>query len=290
MTYRFVVKHLQGDEDATWIRIPKIGRVKLGKSAGRSYVKVANGQESVRLQIHEGLAEDSGKMVVRIAPAVCLQLGLKEMDVVEIAAAAEKRSEVCILAIDCSLSMGDNRKIDRVMDAVRDFLDEKTKIKEDGDIVGCIGFAADAWFIFQPSRDYASKLGHLEKPSLRAGTNLVSPLEMACVFIQGGKAGAGKVAKADKSADRPALKHVILLADGNSEKNPADVALICKQAGIVVDAVGVIDPANAKHQLANLETIAHITGGKYVDIDQADLAKLRGLFRRAAKDKTLTGA
>ncbi len=283
MAYRFTVKGLPANDDASWARIPLVGRKKLGHKQGDK-ITLSNSKMSVSLTLHQGLKEDANKMVVRVAPSVCQKLGISEGDVVEIGGKSKSKSEICILAIDCSISMGDNGKIDKVKSALSDFLDEKTKIKAEGDLVGCIGFANDAWTIFDPSTDYSAKGKQFGKMDLQDGTNLVKPLKMAQTMIVGGK---GK--KAPKYDMKAFAKHVILLADGNSEENPTAAAESCKQLGIVVDTVGVIDKANSQHQLENLKSIAKITGGRYVDIDQVDLAKMRRIFRNAAKDKTLAG-
>ncbi|MCC5846802.1 MAG: VWA domain-containing protein [Verrucomicrobia bacterium] len=283
MDYRFTVKALPADDNASWARIPLVGRKKLGRKQGDK-ITLSNSKVSVSLTLHQGLKEDANKMVVRIAPSVFRKLGVSEGDVVEIGGKSKGKSEICILAIDCSISMGDNGKIDKVKNAMSLFLDEKTKIKEDCDLVGCIGFAKEAWPIFEPSTSYAVIGKQLTKLDLQWGTNLVKPLELAQAMIVGGK---GK--KAPKYDKKAFLKHVILLADGNSEEDPTAAAGKCKELGIVVDTVGIIDKANAGHQLDNLKSIAKITGGRYVDIDQVDLAKLRRVFRDAAKDKTLAG-
>jgi Mg-chelatase subunit ChlD len=281
MKYRFRIKALPPDDQKAWIRIPKIGRAKLGKKQGDT-LSIDGDKFAIKLTVHQGLKEDANNMVVRMAPSVIHQLGYVEGDIIELGKSSSRKTEICILAIDCSLSMGDNGKINKVISAVGDFLDEKTKIRKDGDLVGCIGFAGEAWVIFNPSTAYKTKLGGLNMPELKLGTDLIKPLDLARSIIAGGKKAKEKLK--NKSSVH---KHVILLADGNSEHNPSEAAQRCKAAGIVVDTVGVIDKANSQHQLGNLEAIARITGGRYVGIDQADLHRLRGLFQEAAKDKSM---
>ncbi|MFC1453373.1 VWA domain-containing protein [Verrucomicrobiota bacterium] len=282
MAYRFTVKGLPAEDDASWARIPLVGRKKLKRRQGEQ-ISISNEKLSVSLKVHQGLKEDANKMVLRIAPSVCRKLGISEGDVVDIEGKPLRESEICVLAIDCSISMGDSGKIDKVKDALHAFMDEKVKIKQDSDLVGCIGFAQDAWCIFEPTTEYRGNAKLIDSMGLKWGTDLVAPLSLARAVILGGK--GRKAPKYDSKAFR---KHVILLADGNAERNPSEAARNCKTAGIVVDTVGVIDKANAQHQLGNLKSIARITGGRYVDIDQADLGKLRAMFRQAAKDKALT--
>lgn len=197
MGCRFTIRYLPPEDSASWIRIPKVGRKRLGKRQGAK-LSIGNDKISVSLVVHQGIAEDGNKMVARIAPSVCRTIGVKEGDVIEIEGEAKRKSEICVLAIDCSISMGDSGKIGKVQDAVRAFLDEKTKIRKDGDLVGCVGFAKDAWPIFAPSTAYRSKSEKVKNMDLKWGTDLVKPLELAQTMIIGGK--GKKLPKYDKGA------------------------------------------------------------------------------------------
>jgi len=283
MAYRFTVRPLPSEDDPSWVRIPRVGRVKLGKRQG-SKLDVGTAKLAVSLEVHQGLKGDANKMLIRIAPSVMQKLGLREGDVIPIESGRKRAAEICVLAIDCSISMGDNGKIDKVKAALDAFLDEKVKIKDDGDMVGFVGFADDAWIVSRPSKAYRSKKGAFDASNLKWGTNLVAPLDLIRKMM-----GAGKK-KGEKTVDKKGLrKHAIVIGDGNSEEDPREAAQRCKRSGIIVDTVGLVDAYNKAHQLTNLKAIADETGGIYVPIAQADLAKLVTRLTKAAKDKTMGG-
>jgi Mg-chelatase subunit ChlD len=283
MATRFTVRYLPDEENEDWIRIPKTGRIRIGRKQGE-VIRIKTNKSSLKFKVHQGLTNDANKLVVRMAPAAMQMLGFKEGDTVEIEKKPKRPSEICIIALDCSLSMRDNGKIDKVKTALSSFLDEKKKIKEDNDMVGFVGFADDAWIISAPAADYELKGKKIGSSILKWGTNLVKPLQICRTMISGDKK---KSLKATNTKD--IRKHVIIIADGNSSEDPKHEAQKCSQSGIVIDAIGLIDPSNRDHQLQNLQTISSLTGGTYLPIDQADLATLIQRLSTAAKDKTLSG-
>jgi len=282
MATRFTVRYLPDGENEGWIRIPKTGRIRIGRKQGE-IIRIRIKKFSHKFKVHQGLKNDANKLIVRMASAEMQKLGLKEGDTIEIEKKSKRPSEICIIAIDCSISMRDNSKIDKVKTALSSFLNEKKKIKEDNDMVGFVGFADDAWKISAPATDYALKGKKIGSSNLKWGTNLVKPLQICRTMIGGVKK---KSLKASKSKDL--RKHVIIIADGNSSEDPKHEAKRCKQSGIIIDAIGLIDPSNREHQLHNLQTIANLTGGTYLPIDQADLATLVKRLSTAAKDKSLS--
>ena len=281
MAFRFTVRPLPDDDNPAWVRIPKTGRVKLKKKQGAA-LKIKHEKTTVSLKVHQGMREDANKMLVRIAPSAMQKLGVKEGDIIEISGQRDRASEICLIAIDCSISMGDNGKIDKVKNALDGFLDAKDKIKEDNDLVGFVGFAESAWLISEPSKGYRTAKKSFTAIKLKYGTNLAEPLKLCRNMILG-KKGSKKVLP-DKKDFR---KHIILIGDGNSSVDPTTEAELCAKNGITVDTIGLIDPGNKAHQLTNLRNIAKIANGKYIPIDQANLNELLRRLSRAAKEKKL---
>lgn len=282
MTYRFTVRELPKDDEAGWVRISKVGRLKLGSRQGEK-VDVRAGEKSVKgLVVHQGLTEDSGGMIARLAPSVVGRLGIQYGDVVEIDAGGldpkhnikKGGPEICVLALDCSESMR-GTKFQQARNAAVGFLDEKTRMV-DGDLVGCVGFDGEAYDIFAPTSDYATARKGLDKLELHLGTDIGKALDLARRLI----------VAADQRTDKKAKtagwqRHIILLADGNGNPNsPPVAAAACKDAHIVVDVVGIVD---GKLQEGLLRQIAETTGGRYRLVDAKNLADLARLYRRFSR-------
>lgn len=280
MKFRFAVKELPKEENAKWIRISKVGRLKLRKKQGEK-INIRRNKFSYDLEIHQGLKKDSRNMVVRLSPTVIQKLGLSAGDIIEIEGRGKEytkkgKPEICILTLDCSESMR-GTKFQRTKAAAAEFLRVKSKLY-DGDIVGCVGFDENAYVIFNPTEDYKKATGQLEKLDLHLGTDIGNALDIAREMILGPK---GK-----KKIKKPGFaRHIVLLADGRGHPHhPITAAQTCKEANIVIDVIGLVD---SKEEENFLRRIAEITGGKYQSIDSKSLHKLARLFRDISEKKQL---
>lgn len=280
MKYRFSINELPQGESDKWIRISKVGRLKLRKKQGEK-INIRSNKYSFNLEIHQGLKGDSSNMVVRLAPTVIRKLGLSTGDVIEIEGKVKKdikkgKAEICILTLDCSESM-QGTKFQRTKAAAAEFLKVKSKLY-DGDLVGCVGFDENAFAIFKPTEDYRKAIGQLEKLDLHLGTDIGNALDLAREMILGPK-GIKKMKKSDFA------RHIVLLADGRGNPHhPITAAQACKEANIVIDVIGLVD---SKVEENFLRRIADITGGRYQSIDSKSLHKLSRLFRDISEKKSL---
>jgi Mg-chelatase subunit ChlD len=302
MSVRFRVRELPAEDDAGWIRVSKAGRERLGKKAGEK-VLVSVGKHSVDgLIIHEGLRDDSGKLIVRLSQSVLQRLRVSYGDTVEIepsggvsdskkkGTGAIKKGvpEICVLALDCSESMRGS-KFEQARKAAEGFLDAKTRMS-DGDRVGCVGFDGEAYVVFDPTADFSAAKSKLSRLNLRLGTDIGKVLDLARDLIcnergRGGKAKGDKAAK--QKADDALQRHVILLADGNGNPDsPPKAADLCKKARIVVDVVGILD-TGGKLQEHLLRRIAEITGGRYRSVDDKSVSDLARIYRRWAEKEDI---
>jgi Ca-activated chloride channel family protein len=268
--------------------------------------------EFVSAQMHDWLLQDGSKKT-RLQPwatllmwlcALCVALALTRPQWGLLEQTIQQEGLDIVIAIDLSSSMRANDlRPSRIENARRElaFLVEELS----GNRIGLVGFAGSAFLFCPLTLDTDAVEMFLGEMTIEAvpvpGTSLGEAVRVAMETF--------KLSEDDKGGS----KVILLLTDGEDhESRPVELAKQAKEAGIVIDTIGIGTPEGAivpdayggvvkddtgqpvesKLDGATLKEMAEITGGMFLRIDSDSdglnsyLSRLRKRQKRSFGSKT----